>query len=711
MSEEEQQEYTSSGRDQHVWRARFFTRFQRYKTLLLSKWWVPVVCLVLGVVGMLVVHKFQKPVFASVGRMIVSIKLSLPEGSVYTEELSNFLGTQSALMQSDVVLQRAYKRSGGGATNAFGEPVFPDIKVKVQPKTSIFVLEATGDEPVSTRNFLQAAMEEYVNLKREMRSQTSDTTLAGLTSEVMRMQKELARQDEELLEFQKTNSVVLQQDQGNSAVDYLARLNQQIAALKLEYDLLETLTLEQNLERQQELTKSVPLSANPLDKTGRDRIDTDYLRAKQQILLLKAEQENLSRYLRPKHPRMIAMAEDVMRRERLLDIYKQQSSDQLSSRKDSLALQIKTLEKEVSAWDKKTLEIQRKTAEYQKFKANMQRTQALYDRLLATMQALDVNKDISPESVTIMENASMPKMESRLPIRLLMGAVLGFGLGVLILLVVDRLDDRMSSFGELQDVFDETVLAQIPREKAAIKKSGHPLVTESDAPHSFVEAYRNLRSSILYMGESGKQPKTLLVTSSVPAEGKSLTSANLAAILASSGARVLLIDADMRKGTAHEQLGVPSGPGLSEVFTRDLPFEEAVLKTSVANLWILPRGEVSHRASEMFLTPATLALLKKAQANYDYVVIDTAPVMAADDVTSLAPHADAAIFVVRAEHTSARVARASLDLLYQRRVNVIGLVFNSVRPNSVDYYYYKYHDYYGSYPEGKSHKEKQKVES
>jgi len=711
MSEEEQQEYTSSGRDQHVWRARFFTRFQRYKTLLIGKWWVPVVCLVLGVAAMLAIHKFQKPVFTSVGRMIVSIKLSLPEGSVYTEELSNFLGTQSALMQSDAVLQRAYTRAGGQSTNELGEPVVPDIKVKVLPKTTIFVLQATGADPVYTHNFLQAAMEEYVNLKREMRSQTSDTTLAGLTSEVMRLQKELARLDEEVLQFQRTNSVVLQQDQGLSAVDYLAKLNQQVAVLRLEYDLLESLTLEQNLERQQQMTGTLPLSSDPFSRNRTERVDTDYLRAKQQILLLKAEQENLSRYLRPKHPRMITMAEEVVRRERLLDIYKQQSSDQLSSRKDSLALQIKTLEKEISDWDTKTLEIQRKTAEYQKFKANMQRTQALYDRLLATMQALDVNKDISPESVTIMENASMPKMESRLLIRLLMGMVLGFGLGVLILLVVDRLDDRMSSFGELQDVFDETVLAQIPREKAAIKKSGHPLVTESDAPHSFVEAYRNLRSSILYMGESGKQPKTLLVTSSVPAEGKSLTSANLAAILASSGARVLLIDADMRKGTAHEQLGVPSGPGLSEVFTRDLPFEEAVLKTSVANLWILPRGEVSHRASEMFLTPAALALLKKAQANYDYVVIDTAPVMAADDVTSLAPHADAAIFVVRAEHTSARVARAALDLLYQRRVNVIGLVFNSVRPNSVDYYYYKYHDYYGSYPEGKSHKEKQKVES
>src|SRR5512133_4251849 len=141
MSEEEQQEYIPSGRDQHAWRARFYTRLQRYKTLLLSKWWVPLVCLVLGIASMMVLHQFQKPVFTSVGRMIVSIKLSLPEGSVYTEELSNFLGTQSALMQSDAVLQRAYMRTAPpAAQSSTNEPVIPKIRVSVLPKTTIFVL-------------------------------------------------------------------------------------------------------------------------------------------------------------------------------------------------------------------------------------------------------------------------------------------------------------------------------------------------------------------------------------------------------------------------------------------------------------------------------------------------------------------------------------------------------------------------------------------
>jgi len=92
-------------------------------------------------------------------------------------------------------------------------------------------------------------------------------------------------------------------------------------------------------------------------------------------------------------------------------------------------------------------------------------------------------------------------------------------------------------------------------------------------------------------------------------------------------------------------------------------------------------------------------LMRDAGAKYDYVILDTVPVMAADDVTSLAPHVDGVIFVIRAEFTSARVARASLNSLYQRQVRVLGLVFNSARPNTEDYYYYRYKSYYKKYPD------------
>ena len=116
--------------------------------------------------------------------MIVSIKLAIAEGSVYTEELSNFLGTQAALMQSGVVINRAHARVVAQKADTAMQLV--TLKVSVLPKTTIFVLQATGADAAYTQAFLQGCMEEYVSLKKEMRTHTSDTTFAGLTEEVLR---------------------------------------------------------------------------------------------------------------------------------------------------------------------------------------------------------------------------------------------------------------------------------------------------------------------------------------------------------------------------------------------------------------------------------------------------------------------------------------------------------------------------------------------
>ncbi|HVM49330.1 MAG TPA: polysaccharide biosynthesis tyrosine autokinase [Candidatus Acidoferrum sp.] len=694
------QEADRLGRNRSEARAHLHARMGRYANMLKEKWWVLMLCLLVGLAIQGALVYYQPPAFVSGGRMIVNIKLAIPEGSVYTEELNNFLGTQAELMKSSEVRRRAHERVMVQKSDQLLRPV--SLKVVVFPKTTIFGLEATGSDPSYTQAFLQACMEEYIAMKREMRTQTSDTTVAGLTEEVMRLQKDLTRADEELAEFQKTNSVVLFEEQGNNAGNYLAALNQRLAALRSESELIQMLTLDQNLNRQQETADTPPAAGDSAEKpaaSGGERSDSEYLKAKEELLLMKADQEELSHYLRPKHPKMIAMTEEITRREGLLKIYRQLGAEQMEGRKVSLALQIQNLEKEIKEWDAKMLDIQAKTAEFERLKANSQRIQALYDRLLATMQTLDVNKEISPESVTIYEKASVALPDRPdLARKLTLGGLAGLLVGVLVLAFLDRLDDRMNSFTELQELFDEDVVGQIPRERGPRSGQALPLITPDDPRHALVEAYRNLRSSLLYMSEAGQRPRTLLVTSSVPNDGKSFTSANLALTLANSGTRVLVVDADLRKGALHQRFEVPSGPGLTEVLSQGLNWESAVQPTSYKTLFVLPRGAFTAASSELFLGEATARFLKDAAAKYDYVLLDTVPVMAADDVTSLAPQVDGVLFVLRARFTSCRVARAALDSLYQRQVRVLGLIFNAVPPSSIDYYYYKYRDYYRSYP-------------
>src|SRR6266404_4456296 len=162
--------------DRSTSKAHLVAKLIRYRNLFLSKWWIPCLAIAIGLGVETWISRIEPSSFVSIGRMIVSIKLAIPEGSVYTEELSNFLGTQAALMQSGVVINRAHARVVAQKPDQVMQPVA--LKVSVLPKTTIFVLQGTGSEPRYTQAFVQACMEHYFTLKNDSQIQTSDTAIA-----------------------------------------------------------------------------------------------------------------------------------------------------------------------------------------------------------------------------------------------------------------------------------------------------------------------------------------------------------------------------------------------------------------------------------------------------------------------------------------------------------------------------------------------------
>jgi capsular exopolysaccharide synthesis family protein len=207
------------------------------------------------------------------------------------------------------------------------------------------------------------------------------------------------------------------------------------------------------------------------------------------------------------------------------------------------------------------------------------------------------------------------------------------------------------------------------------------------------------------MPYDGPRPKSFLVTSAVPSEGKSTVSANLAITMALSGARTLLIDCDLRRGALRETFGISSKIGFSEVLKQEVNWREVVVPTAYETLFVLPRGKTLSQPSEHLLRDSTEALLKEIYQHYDYIIIDSSPVLAADDTTSLAPKIDATIFVVRLSYTSARLTKKALELLYGRQVNIPGVILNFVDTSLPEYYYYQYSEYYStpaSVPDGEA---------
>ena len=703
-----------TARHRHEGNRKFFSQLQRYRSLLQRVWWLPVLCVLLAVGVEILMTRNAPPIFASVGQMIVNVKLNIKENSLYTEELGNFLGTQQALMQSEQVKGGARERISNQFPNL---TVPPPVKLDVSllPKTTIFVLRATGGNADYTKAFLQACMEQFQEIKRGVEKRASDVTIAGLTDQILKLQPDMRKVDDEMAAFTSTNDVGLAQE-ANGTANYLSTLYQQLAEAKSEYSLLQSMSLDQSLLIERDRS---PGASGPMINGGREdssflasaaaggqstlispsTIGTEYLSIKQRILLMKAEIERYGEYLKPSHPKMVEMSDQLDKLNRMLAIYKDQTVEQLEARKTALDLKIKNLEIATKTLGEQKIELDRKSAQYNRIKAKGDRLQDLYNQLLATLQTLDVNKDIGAETVTIFQPASDAfVVSSELAKKLFVAGIVGLALGLGILLLLNRLDDRITSYLELEEMFDDDILGQVPRETSSVKDGGVPMLKPEDPRHPFVEAYRNLRSSLLYTANVGTRPHTLLITSSVPNDGKSVTAANLAITLAAGGSRVLLVDADLRKGNQHRRFGIQADTGLSECLTQGLDWHQVVRETSTPNLHLLPRGAVIHHSGEYFIGPAMQTFLAETVKEYDCVLIDTVPVMAADDVTSLAPRVDGVLFVIRAEHTSARVANAALDMLAQRKAPILGLVFNAVRPSAGEYYsYYRYRDYYSSH--------------
>ena len=674
------------------------TRIHRYKALLLRRWWIPVLTICLGLfVGAWMIYQAPNA-FLSTSKMMVAGKLNLSQNAVYSEDTNNFYGTQIQLMQSDEV------RQGAEALVRATHPELPQGKVTIsvsqRPRTSIFELEAVGSTPDYTQAYLNAAMQKYLDVKKGMRADEGSHVTTAITEQLIQVEKDLRNGEDEMLEYQKENNIGLLQGEGNSAAAYLVKLNQEYARLKTEFDLLSLLDLDQNLDRAQ-AAPQVASNGSPAPSEGMPFTDVgpegDYLKAKQAVQLLKAQRDTLSKDLRPKHPKIIKLNDQIDQQEKLIQLYRQDAVEKLETRRKSIGKQMENLQSNISEWEKKALDLSQRLAQFNRIKDKVDRQKTLYDRLTNSLKDVNVSQVVDGgDQVGIMEGATAPvSVRPGLIKSLLVGLGFGAFAGLLILVLLDRIDDRMASFSEFQHQFGENILGQIPKEKTKGKVT---LLQPDDARHIFAESYRNVRSSIFFMPYEGPRPKTLLITSAVPNEGKSTISANLAITMALSGAKTLLIDGDLRRGALREAFEIQSKIGFSEVLKQEVNWREVIVPTSLPSLFILPRGNTISQPSEHLLRESTDAFLKDIYNHFDYIIIDSSPVLAADDTTSLAPKIDATLFVVRLSYTSARLTKKALELLYNRQVNVPGVILNYVDTSLPEYYYYQYAEYYNTPP-------------
>lgn len=345
-----------------------------------------------------------------------------------------------------------------------------------------------------------------------------------------------------------------------------------------------------------------------------------------------------------------------------------------------------------------------KGAQFGFIREDYETNRLLYDGLQERLLEAQVLAGLHSSAIQIVDNAEMPAAPSfpRKRINLAIGAGAGLLMGFLVSLVLDGLDSNLKGIADIEHNLHLPLLAAIPQvgteELVPAKYREVAFSSGSTSWSKILEALRGVRTSIL-LSSPGSAPKVVMVTSSRPAEGKSSLATLLAITFALSGSRVLLIDADLRRPSVHVRIGLPKGKGLSSILSGEADVKEAIESwVHLPNLHILTAGPAPPLPSELLGSAQMERMLQGLRKDYDFILIDTPPVLVVTDAAVMARNTDATLLVIRYDSIKRHVVERSLDVLDRSGAHLLGAVLNAVdlkAPEYSEYYGKKYYEYYG----------------
>lgn len=342
---------------------------------------------------------------------------------------------------------------------------------------------------------------------------------------------------------------------------------------------------------------------------------------------------------------------------------------------------------------------------------NIDTNKGFLDNLRKQVSGNDIAAQGSDNNISVIEVAIPPEVPVA-PRRLMtvvaalfLSTLFGMGLA----LFLEYLDDTIRTTEEIENYLQLPALAAIPTIDSIPKRKlllvggaegddeapTSPLLISADPRSSLAEAYRHLRTSIL-LSTAGHAPKSLLITSSLPSEGKTTTATNTAISLAQTGGKVLIIDADMRRPRLHSIFNIGNGDGLSTLLASELSDEEitnTIKQDEKTKLYLLTSGPIPPNPAELIGSEQMATLLRMLQNRFTHVVVDSPPIASFTDGVLIASMVDGVILVVHAGKSSRQVVRRSRQLLNEIGAKIFGVVLNNVNLNTKDNYYY-YQSYY-----------------
>jgi polysaccharide biosynthesis transport protein len=532
---------------------------------------------------------------------------------------------------------------------------------------------------------------EYVQQNLDSKLLNTNSTLDWLKAELEKQRTKVEAAERAMANYQEGQNAMSLDNRQNIVIARLNSLNEAVTKAK-------TARLQkESLYRQ--------LGKVTADTPGVDSFpvvaqNTTIQDLKQQIARLNSDKASLRERLQEAHPQVQTINTQIEAANARLQSETNKVLEGIGNDYRASLAEEQSLSGSLEEQKRQAMDLNRKNINYSILEREAEGERNVYNALLQQEKEMRVVSNSRANNVQLMDAAELPggPYTPNHGRDWLMALVLGLALGIGLAYTVEYLDDTVKIPDDVTRRLKLPLLGLVP----AVSGDKVPVLTKP-VPHDFGESFRSLRTSLVFTsGTDGK--RMIAVTSTQPLEGKTTTACNLAIALALGGSRVMLIDADMRRPGLHRTMGLQNEIGLSHVLSGQARVREAVQRTSEPNLYVMTAGRTPPNPSELLSSARMQNLLANLQGGpFDWVIIDTPPVLAVTDAVIIAPYVSGLVFVVGSEMTRRAHAERAIETIQSGKPNIIGAVLNRVDLNRNKYYYsryygYHYKSYYGSEP-------------
>lgn len=565
----------------------------------------------------------------------------------------------------------------------------------------VFNLDYRDSDPLNTKIVLDTLVVAYDDWLGDSHSQGGGEVLNLIQNAQNTLKKDLTRLEKDYADFRQTTPSLYQGDFKAINVHKDRMTEIEIARSKLRILLTERRAELQSLN--DALTRggsreAIALMLQSLKPDPR-LTDAGVKTPASQLFQLMLDEQLLLLELGPEHPKVNAKRKMIeMTREHLAKDTSDDDQGIRPPRGDFVTVTMDSIRHEISSIDAKILELDklfeneryaaRSVEDYEiqsdVFRKDIERTEQLYQGVVKRLDELNLLQNYGGYKTNVISPARPGIHVAPVFLQcLLIGAFCGAAVGFAISYLAEANDKTFRSPEEVSEHLDLPIVGHIPvieRESAGVSGDSSldkMLVTYFKPKSRLAESYRAIRTS-LYFSTRGEQHKVIQITSPNPGDGKTTLSANLAVSIAQSGKRVLLIDADFRRPRIHDLFGLDKSVGMSSVISGEAELPDAIQSTEVENLWGLPCGPRPNNPCELLTSRRFEELLEILREQYDFVIIDTPPLLAVTDPSAVAARVDGVILTIRLSKRTRGEAAKATELLASMGGNTLGVVVNGI---------------------------------